>query len=678
MSGRTPSLLVVGCVLSLAAAGAQPRAIAIALFEGARLMSGDGRPPIENSAFLVENGRFSRVGRKGDVQAPEGAARVDLTGKTVIPALIDAHSHIGYMRDLTSGPENYTRANILDHLQRFAYFGVAASQAMGSDFGELPFQMRDEVHPGAARFLTAGRGLAPLAEIRPDNMRHAAYAVTTSQGARAAVEELARRNVSIVKTWVDDRGGTISKLTPDLYRAIIDEAHKHKMQVAVHATELQDAKDLLRSGVDILAHMVSDVDDELVELFRQHPNTAVLTALGGPRRTIYAPWLNPPHPLITETVSAAQIKRLQDRLARSSREDLERARQAWARVSSGLARLHAAGVKIGAGTDGGGQTGDQFIGWTMHTELENLVAAGMTPAHTLVAATRMSAEILGLTDLGTIAPQKSADFVVLNANPLDDITNTRTIQSVYLRGREVDRSALRETFQAAQITVLCSNGIKAAMEALLPQFEAATGRRVAIKYDLAANLKRQIEADEAFDLAIATPAVVDDLITQGRIAAGTRTNLARSGLAIMIRKGGRKVDVSTVDAFKGALVGASSIAYAREGASGMAFAALVERLGIADALRPKSQLTNSGAAVGAAVSSGAAEFGILPLSEILPVAGAEVLGPFPPEVQSYVVMVAGINARTSQRAAAESLVRFVTAPASDRAMREHGMERVPR
>ena len=443
---RTASLLVVGYVITVSAAGIQPRAGEVTLFEGARLITGDGRPPVENSAFLIENRRFTRVGRKGEVQPPADATRVDLTGKTVIPALVDAHSHIGYMRDLTSGPENYARENILDHLHRFAYFGVAASQAMGSDFGELPFQMRDEVHDGAARFLTAGRGLAPLAEIRPDNMRHAAYAVTTTQGARAAVEELARRNVRIVKTWVDDRGGTISKLTPDLYHAIIDEAHKRQIRVAVHATDLADAKDLLRSGADILAHMVSDVDDELVDLFKQHPDTAVLTALGGQRRTIYAPWLNPPHPLVAETVSPAQLKRLQDRLAKSTPEEIARAREAWARVTRGLARLTAAGVKIGAGTDGGGQTGDQFLGWTMHTELENMVAAGMTPAQALVAATRTAAGILGLDDLGTIAPQKSADFVVLDRNPLDDITNSRTIATVYLRGRQVDRAALRAAF----------------------------------------------------------------------------------------------------------------------------------------------------------------------------------------------------------------------------------------
>jgi hypothetical protein len=108
------------------------------LFEGARLITGDGRSPIENAAFLVQNGRFTRVGRKGEIQAPAGAARVELTGKTVIPALIDGHSHIGYMRNLTSGAQNYTRENILDHMRRFAYFGVAASQSMGTDFGEMP------------------------------------------------------------------------------------------------------------------------------------------------------------------------------------------------------------------------------------------------------------------------------------------------------------------------------------------------------------------------------------------------------------------------------------------------------------------------------------------------------------------------------------------------------------
>jgi imidazolonepropionase-like amidohydrolase len=440
--------LLAALLVVTASAHAQSAAT---LFEGVRLITGDGTAPIENSAFLAEGGRFSRVGTKGSVQAPAGALRVDLTGKTVIPALIDAHSHIGYMKDLTSGPQNYTRENILDHMHRFAYFGIAASQAMGSDFGEMPFALRDEIlagrHPDAARFLSAGRGLAPVEEISPANMRHSSFPVTTVEGARAAVQELVPRKVSIVKTWVDDRGGTIRKLAPELYGAIIDEAHKHGLRVAVHATGLEDAKALLRAGIDIFAHMISDVDDELVALFKQHPNAVVLTALGGPRRAIYAPWLTPPHSLVTDTVSPAQIKRLQDRLGRTPPDDLARGRDAWDRLARGLARLNEAGVTIGVGTDGGGQQGDQFVGWTMHTEVENMVAAGMTPAQVLVAATRSSAEILGLNDLGMIAAGKSADFVVLDANPLDDITNTRRIDRVYLRGQQVDRARLRASFR---------------------------------------------------------------------------------------------------------------------------------------------------------------------------------------------------------------------------------------
>src|SRR4029453_1310713 len=173
--------------------------------------------------------------------------------------------------------------------------------------------------------------------------------------------------------------------------------------------------------------MISDVDYELVQLFKQHPNTSILLALGGPRRTIYAPWIDPPHLLVRDTVSPAQIKRLGDRLPATTPDARERGRASWDRLASGIRRLSAAGVRIGVGTDGGGQQGDQFIGWTMHTELENMVAAGMSPAQVLVAATRTPAAILKLDELGMIAPGKSADFVVLDANPLEDITHTRRI-----------------------------------------------------------------------------------------------------------------------------------------------------------------------------------------------------------------------------------------------------------
>ena len=446
MHARFLLLPLVAAVSACTAAPAPPPTGAV-LYEGARLITGGGGAPIERSAFLVENGHFMYVGQQGKRQPPADAVTVSLAGKTVMPALVDAHSHIGYMRDLTSGPQNYTRENILDHMHRFAYFGVAASQAMGSDFGELPFQLRDELSggadPDAARFLTAGRGLAPLQEIGPGNMRHAAYVITTVEGARANVRDLARRQVRLVKTWVDTRGGTIETLTPDLYGAIVDEAHAQGMRVVAHATGPEEAKALLRAGIDVFAHMISDVDDELVGLFKERPDAAILLALSAPRRIVSAPWLDPVHPLIRETVSPAQIARLQARLAGQTPEALAQGRIVWERLARGVRLLAEAGVKIGVGTDGGGQTGDQFVGWTMHAELENMVAAGMTPAEVLVAATRNSAEILGLDELGMVAEGKSADFIVLDANPIDDIVNTRRIAQVFLRGHPVDRDRLR-------------------------------------------------------------------------------------------------------------------------------------------------------------------------------------------------------------------------------------------
>src|SRR5262245_33124836 len=373
-------LLLAATRLTYPAAQSPAGTWAATLFEGARLISGDCGAPVENSAFLVENGRFTRVGRRGQVQAPAGAARVDLTGKTVIPGLVDGHSHIGYMKNLTSGAMNYTRENILDHMYRFAYFGVAASQAMGTDFGEMPFQLRDEIiagkHPNAARFLTAGRGLSPLSEISADNMRQAAFPVTTPEGARASVQELVPRKVKLITTWVDDRVGNVKPLTPELYTAIFDEAHKHNLRVAVHATDPQVAKALIPAGIDVFAHMISEVDDELVQLFKQHPNVAVLSALGGPHRAVYAPWLDPVQPLILETVRPEQIKRLQGRFPVRDPRQLAQSQASWDRLASGIKRLSEAGVKIGVGTDGGGQQGDQFIGWTMHAELENMVMAG--------------------------------------------------------------------------------------------------------------------------------------------------------------------------------------------------------------------------------------------------------------------------------------------------------------
>jgi molybdate transport system substrate-binding protein len=233
--------------------------------------------------------------------------------------------------------------------------------------------------------------------------------------------------------------------------------------------------------------------------------------------------------------------------------------------------------------------------------------------------------------------------------------------------------------RAADVTLLCSNGMKAAVEKLLPQFEKTTGHHVVATYDLAANIKRRIETGAPFDAVIVTPpAVMDDLIKEGHAAATTRTPLARSGLSILIRKGAPRVDISTVDKFTRALLDASSIAYVPEGASGKAFLATAERLGIADRIAAKSVRAEGADAVAAAVTSGKAQIAIMPLSESQPVAGGEVMGMFPAEAQSYVTLVAAVGTHARERAAAEQLVKFLASSGADAVVKQSGMERVPK
>jgi imidazolonepropionase-like amidohydrolase len=432
-------LLTIG----LAAQSPQPAGGPV-LFEGARLVNSDGTSPIESSAILVENGSFVRIGRRGQVALPRGGRRVDLSGKTVMPAMVDAHAHLGYMKGLSIGPENYTRENLVDHLQRHAYFGVAAGSTWGSDFGEMPYQVQRELIPNAARFVTLGRGLTTSREGTAENMRQNAYVIASEEDARQAARELAKQNVKMIKTWVQDRPAGIAKLSPALYRALIDEAHKQKLKVVVHATALEDVKDLLRAGVDGLAHLPNDVDPELTALLRTRPNVFFTPTLGTNRRTIYHPWLDPVEPLVADTVSPTQIKRLKERLDGTPADARERARQSWEKAASIFRSFIAQGVRLGLGSDAGGMSGDQFIGWTAHTEIENFVDAGMSPAQAIAACTKVSAEILDLQNvLGTISAGKSADFIVLDANPLDDVRNTRRISKVYLRGQQVDREGLK-------------------------------------------------------------------------------------------------------------------------------------------------------------------------------------------------------------------------------------------
>ena len=459
MAHHTIALTLVASLFLLAGCGSTaPVAVSNAvLFEGARVVVGDESAPIENAAFVVENGTFTRIGRAGDVGAPEGAPRVSLQGKTVMPAIVDAHGHLGYRRGVSFLVENYTRENLIDHLQRLAYHGVAAFMSMGTE-RDLGYALRDELRaappPGLALFLTAGRGLAMPNGGPAPPLRDAPYGVATEAEARAAVRELAAKKIDgYVKIWVDDREGQVKKLTPDLYAAAIDEAHKVGLRTITHTQDREDVKSILRAGIDGLAHppwrLGQEVDDELVKLFKERPHVFVLLTLWGTRNQIFGrrpAWID--DPLLRETFADEDIRLLENA---SVPEDAV-ARWRAGVVPRGVARLKAAGVRFGLGDDAGATNGAQYFGFGAHMEMASMVEAGLTPAEAITAATRNSAEFLSLDRLGTVAVGKSADFIVLDANPLEDINNTRRINAVYLRGQAVDRTALRAKWTGAAKT----------------------------------------------------------------------------------------------------------------------------------------------------------------------------------------------------------------------------------
>ena len=239
------------------------------------------------------------------------------------------------------------------------------------------------------------------------------------------------------------------------------------------------------------------------------------------------------------------------------------------------------------------------------------------------------------------------------------------------------RARQRAGAASTQLTVLSSNGFQAVMEDLAPRFEKATHQKLAVTYDLAATLRQHIENGQPFDLAILTPAAIDDLIKSGQVAAGSRTPLARAGLGLAVRAGARKPKIDTNEAFTQALRDAKSISYVKEGASGVAFAALIKRLGMTDALQPKIRLTATRDEVGDALRNGNAEVGVLPISEILPLPGVELAGAFPPDMQTYIAMVAGVSAKTAQAGAVRELIEFLTTAAALPVITARGMERVP-
>jgi imidazolonepropionase-like amidohydrolase len=379
---------------------------AVTVFENGRVIVGDGTV-LENATIVVSGDRIQQVGPAASITAPANATRVSLAGKTVMPAIVDTHVHTS-----TTAPE-------LEHdLRRRAEWGVSAALSMGLDGTDAPFAQRARVTPGLARLFLAGRGITAPEKGRSE----VPFWITTPEEGRKAVQENAAKKVDIIKIWVDDRDGKFPKLTPALYGAVIDEAHRHKIRVSAHIFSLEDAKGLLTAGVDSFAHGIRDrdIDDEGLALFKARPNVVLIPNM--PDRGVVQDysWLK------------GRIPDGEQQKIQAGATDRPQVAATWAIQGRNLKKLSDAGTRITVGTDGN-------TPWAPHVEMADMVAAGMTPSQVIVAATRNGAEFLRIADTGTIANNRIADLIVLDGNPLDDITNTRKINAVYLRGVAVKR-----------------------------------------------------------------------------------------------------------------------------------------------------------------------------------------------------------------------------------------------
>ncbi|HBV06068.1 MAG TPA: hypothetical protein DEF01_04950 [Gemmatimonadetes bacterium] len=405
---RTSFMFLI--LLVATACGGSDMSDAVA-YEGVRVITGDGTV-IEEATLIVHNGTFVEVGPSSDIDGSAVGSRVDLSGKTVMPTLNNAHFHLPSERE----------ARVLE-LQQAAYYGTGATFSFGLDEGATGLEMRSELIQDGARSLSAGRGITAPEPGRSE----VPHWVTSEEEARAAVQELAAQEVDIVKIWVDSRGGQYQRLSPALYSAIIDEAHGYGIPVTAHVFRLEDAKGLLEAGVDVFAHGIRDVDvdDEVIEMWRERPEVVLIPNLPGPGLPVGdMSWT-------AGTVSAERIAQMESNPTSFS----DQASQAFGIQARNLVRLHQEGIRVAFGTDGGNS-------WTAHQELEDMVRAGLSPSDVLVAATSAAAAVMGLDETGLIAQGKSADFIVLEANPLDDITNTRGIIDVYLRGERIDRPGI--------------------------------------------------------------------------------------------------------------------------------------------------------------------------------------------------------------------------------------------
>ena len=424
---KSSHLVVVGLLALWPAGMPAQQSTAPKAFTGGRVIDGTTRAPVDNATILVRDGRIVAVGPAAQVTIPAGAERVPLSGKTVIPGLVNAHGHVGNTVGLEGG--KYSAENVQKDLSTYAAYGVTTVFSLGDDQAASIAARDSQKTPALnrARLFVAGPVLAPK----------------TVEEARRLVDEDAAMKVDIVKIRVDDNLGTTQKMPPEIYRAVIDQAHKKQLRVAVHLFYLDDAKAVLDAGADFIAHSVRDteVDDAFIAMIKRRDVCYCPTLMREVSTFVYEStpaWFS--DPLFLKHVDPKTVETLKQPARQEQMRNSKPAQRYKAGLevaSRNLKKLSDAGVTVAMGTDTGPPA--RFQGYFELMELELMAKAGLTPPKILASATRDAARCMKLDrEVGTLEANKWADFVVLDADPLADISNVKKINAVYVAGNRVN------------------------------------------------------------------------------------------------------------------------------------------------------------------------------------------------------------------------------------------------
>jgi len=419
------------------------------LLKNVNLIDGTGSAPKAGMDILIRDGNIIAI--QSGLKEP-AARQVDLSGKTIIPSLISAHTHIGTLKGNTSNAENYTRENILRQLKRYQDYGINTILTMGTDRPLIFNGFTDSTQAGllpGARLYSAGYGFN-TPEKSPGSWMNLLLRPNTADEVPALMDKLAKVKPTVVKIWVDDHGGKADKMKPEIYKALITEAHKREIRVASHLYNLEDARDLTKSGLDIMAHSIRDkeIDADLIQQMKTKGVAYIPTLSLDEYAYIYArkpEWVEDSffraslEPGVYEMIIS---KEYQDQVKNSP--DYERNKSGFEIALKNVKKIHDAGILVALGTDSGAFP-IRAQGFSEHLEMELLVQAGLTPMQAITAATKNSAKVLKIdTNYGTIEKGKKADFIILSESPEKNIKNTRKIEAVWKDGVEVSNGPLKK------------------------------------------------------------------------------------------------------------------------------------------------------------------------------------------------------------------------------------------